>query len=163
MCRMAIHGLSRPGMAASQHSSSSSVSSRTCAAGAARTTCDSSPATYPLLVQSWLSNPRFSNRLRDPTRKERFHIHLSLSLQKDTANTTRGRAMTFTSAERFLILDRAFPLRAVLSPADLHSACCCAVLAPRHLSHGEGPTFEPQSGWEDCDSHYASRMQRFGE
>ena len=34
---------------------------------------------------------------------------------KDTPNTAKHRDMTFTSAARFLILDLAFPLRAVLS------------------------------------------------
>jgi len=75
----------------------------------------------------------------------------------------KDRDMTFTSAARFLILDPAFLLRAVLPPADLYPACCCAVLAPCRLPHGEGPAFDPQPGWEDCDTHYASRMQRFGE
>ena len=41
-----------PGMAASQRSSSSSVSSRPCAAAAARMKSEFIPPTYPLFVQS---------------------------------------------------------------------------------------------------------------
>jgi hypothetical protein len=41
---------------------------------------------------------------------------LFLTCGKDTLNTTKDRDMAFTFAARFLILDPAFPLRAVLSP-----------------------------------------------
>ena len=82
---------------------------------------------------------------------------------KDTLNITEDRDMTFTSAPRFLILDQTSRLALGCLTADLRPACCCAVLAPGRLSHGEGPAFDPQPGCEDCDSRYASRMQRFGE
>jgi|SRR5882672_2622986 hypothetical protein len=89
--------------------------------------------------------------------------HFFLTGGKDTLNITEDRDMTFTSAARFLILDQTSRLALGCLTADLCPACCCAVLAPGCLSHGEDPAFDPQPGWEDCDSRYASRMQRFGE
>lgn len=89
---------------------------------------------------------------------------LFLTCGKDTPNTTKDRDMTFTSTARFLILGPAFLLRAVLSPpTDLHPGFCYAVLAPCSLPHGEGSAFDPQPGWEDCDTYYASKMKRFGK
>jgi len=90
------------------------------------------------------------------------HKDLFLTCGTDTPNTAKERDMTLTSAARLLILDPAFPLRAVCSPCRSAPASCCALLATCRLSDGDGAPLDPQPGWKDCDSHSGSKMQRFG-
>jgi hypothetical protein len=72
--------------------------------------------------------------------------------------------MAVTSAAKFLILDPASPLRAVLPVADCSLPAVRVVLArivslvTRILS-----AFDPEPNWEDGDVSHASRMQRVGE
>jgi len=75
-------------------------------------------------------------------------------------NAMKDRDVTFSSAIRFLILDPAFPLRAVLSHWRCAPLLVLRRLSPMASLMARVPAVDPQPGWQ-YDSDYASMMQGF--